>query len=158
MLYFFWIMALTAGMMIGTQSAINSQLSAGLGEQPILATLVSFVVGTVCLLVLAKLFGQLSAADVAQVPRQPWWQLIGGFFGAFLVFTTVVLAPKLGIANMLLLILTGQLISAVLIDHFGWFNMPLRPVGISRLIGLAIIMLGLLMFFYGEALLKKLTQ
>ncbi|MDO5687632.1 MAG: DMT family transporter [Neisseria sp.] len=155
MLYFFWVMALCAGLFLGGQSAINSQLSTSLGQQPILAALISFAVGTVVLLVLAKSFGQLQFSSIANMPLQPWWQFIGGFLGAFVVFTTVLLAPKLGIANMLLLILIGQLISGMLIDHFGWLNMPLRPVSLSKIIGLLLMIFGLVVFFYGDALMKR---
>ena len=68
--------------------------------EAVIATFISFAVGTIVLFFIAwvktDLWGNLSG-----IPSQPWWKLIGGILGAVVVFTTVLLAPKLGITAML---------------------------------------------------------
>ncbi len=100
MFFVYLIIALAAGVALATQSAINTQLAKAMSGEAVIATFISFAVGTIVLFFIAwvktDLWGNLST-----VPSQPWWKLIGGVLGAVVVFTTVLLAPKLGITAML---------------------------------------------------------
>lgn len=53
MAWLYLLMALAAGAGLSVQAAVNSRLSAGVGGQPLVAALISFAIGTVCLLVVA---------------------------------------------------------------------------------------------------------
>ena len=153
MFFVYLIVALAAGVALATQSAINTQLAKAMSGEAVIATFISFAVGTIFLffIVLAKtdLWGNLSS-----IPSQPWWKLIGGVLGAIVVFTTVLLAPKLGITAMLFFIIVGQLITATTIDHFGLIGMPIREVNITKLIGLIIVAFGLVFYFFGDKLVE----
>ena len=92
--------------------------------------------------------------NLSTIPSQPWWKLIGGVLGAVVVFTTVLLAPKLGITAMLFFIIVGQLITATTIDHFGLIGMPIREVNITKFIGLIIVAFGLVFYFFGDKLVE----
>ena len=146
-------MALLAGMLLATQAAINSQLGHTLHQQPLTAALVSFLVGTVFLFAVVLARGQLGT--MALMPQQPWWKWVGGLMGAFMVCASIILAPKLGVANMLLFIIIGQLLAGLLIDHFGWLNMPIKPVDASKIIGIGLMVLGLVVFMFGSKWLKR---
>lgn len=153
MFFVYLIIALTAGVALATQSAINTQLAKAMSGEAVIATFISFAVGTIVLFFIAwvktDLWGNLST-----VPSQPWWKLIGGVLGAVVVFTTVLLAPKLGITAMLFFIIVGQLITATTIDHFGLIGMPIREVNITKLIGLIIVAFGLVFYFFGDKLVE----
>ena len=153
MFFVYLIIALVAGVALATQSAINTQLAKAMSGEAVIATFISFAVGTIVLFFIAwvktDLWGNLST-----VPSQPWWKLIGGILGAVVVFTTVLLAPKLGITAMLFFIIVGQLITATTIDHFGLIGMPIREVNITKLIGLIIVAFGLVFYFFGDKLLE----
>ena len=153
MFFVYLIIALTAGVALATQSAINTQLAKAMSGEAVIATFISFAVGTVVLFFIAwvktDLWGNLST-----VPSQPWWKLIGGILGAVVVFTTVLLAPKLGITAMLFFIIVGQLITAATIDHFGLIGMPIREVNITKFIGLIIVAFGLVFYFFGDKLVE----
>ena len=153
MFFVYLIIALAAGVALATQSAINTQLAKAMSGEAVIATFISFAVGTIVLFFIAwvktDLWGNLST-----VPSQPWWKLIGGVLGAVVVFTTVLLAPKLGITEMLFLIIVGQLITATSIDHFGLIGMPIREVNITKLIGLIIVAFGLVFYFFGDKLVE----
>ncbi len=146
MFFVYLIIALAAGVALATQSAINTQLAKAMSGEAVIATFISFAVGTIVLFFIAwvktDLWGNLSA-----IPSQPWWKLIGGVLGAIVVFTTVLLAPKLGITAMLFFIIVGQLITAATIDHFGLIGMPIREVNITKFIGLIIVAFGLVFLF-----------
>ena len=153
MFFVYLIIALAAGVALATQSAINTQLAKAMSGEAVIATFISFAVGTIVLFFIAwvktDLWGNLST-----VPSQPWWKLIGGILGAVVVFTTVLLAPKLGITAMLFFIIVGQLISATTIDHFGLIGMPIREVNITKFIGLIIVAFGLVFYFFGDKLVE----
>ena len=153
MFFVYLIIALAAGVALATQSAINTQLAKAMSGEAVIATFISFAVGTIVLFFIAwvktDLWGNLST-----VPSQPWWKLIGGILGAVVVFTTVLLAPKLGITAMLFFIIVGQLITAATIDHFGLIGMPIREVNITKLIGLIIVAFGLMFYFFGDKLVE----
>ncbi len=51
--------------------------------------------------------------------HQEWWKYLGGFLGAFAVFGTILLSPKIGLANMFLLIILGQILTSSVLDHLG---------------------------------------
>ena len=153
MFFVYLIIALAAGVALATQSAINTQLAKAMSGEAVIATFISFAVGTLVLFFIAwvktDLWGNLST-----VPSQPWWKLIGGILGAVVVFTTVLLAPKLGITAMLFFIIVGQLITATTIDHFGLIGMPIREVNITKFIGLIIVAFGLVFYFFGDKLIE----
>ena len=153
MFFVYLIVALAAGVALATQSAINTQLAKAMSGEAVIATFISFAVGTIVLFFIAwvktDLWGNLSTA-----PSQPWWKLIGGILGAVVVFTTVLLAPKLGITAMLFFIIVGQLITAATIDHFGLIGMPIREVNITKFIGLIIVAFGLVFYFFGDKLVE----
>ena len=153
MFFVYLIIALAAGVALATQSAINTQLAKAMSGEAVIATFISFAVGTIVLFFIAwvktDLWGNLST-----VPSQPWWKLIGGVLGAVVVFTTVLLAPKLGITAMLFFIIIGQLITATTIDHFGLIGMPIREVNITKFIGLIIVGFGLVFYFFGDKLVE----
>ena len=153
MFFVYLIIALAAGVALATQSAINTQLAKAMSGEAVIATFISFAVGTIVLFFIAwvktDLWGNLST-----VPSQPWWKLIGGILGAIVVFTTVLLAPKLGITAMLFFIIVGQLITATTIDHFGLIGMPIREVNITKFIGLIIVAFGLVFYFFGDKLVE----
>ena len=153
MFFVYLIVVLAAGVALATQSAVNTQLAKAMSGEAVIATFISFAVGTIVLFFIAwvktDLWGNLSA-----IPSQPWWKLIGGVLGAVVVFTTVLLAPKLGITAMLFFIIVGQLITATTIDHFGLIGMQIREVNITKFIGLIIVAFGLVFYFFGDKLVE----
>ena len=93
--------------------------------------------------------GQLIHDSITTLVEINWWIL-----GAIVVFTTVLLAPKLVITAMLFFIIVGQLITATTIDHFGLIGMPIREVSITKFIGLIIVAFGLMFYFFGDKLVE----
>ena len=146
---FFYLIAFAAGIALASQAATNSQLSKAVGDQPVAAALISFFTGTLVLLAITLMKANVSGIWV-NLPQQQWWKWTGGTLGALVVFTTIMLAPKVGVSNMLFFIIVGQLIMAMLIDHYGLIHMPIRLATIWKFIGLTIVFLGMLLFFYGD--------
>ena len=134
---FFLLMALLAGMSVPTQAGINAQL--GLWTRsPVLASTISFMVGTLTL-ILYSLASRIPLPSLATVGNHPWWIWVGGALGAFFVTATIILVPKLGATAMVALILAGQMIASLLLDHFGVLGYPLHPINLGRIAGVLLV-------------------
>jgi transporter family-2 protein len=69
----------------------------------------------------------------------PWWIWVGGLLGAFYVLGSIVTAPKLGAATLVALILAGQAIASLLVDHFGWVGFEPHPITGVRVVGVLLL-------------------
>jgi len=137
------LMAVVAGSFLPTQAGINSQLNLWT-RSPILTAGISFAVGTLSLVGFA-LVTRVPLPDPTVVDRYPWWIWTGGFLGAFFVASAVVLAPKLGAASMVSLIIAGQMLASIFLDHFGVIGYPVHPLNIWRFIGVICIIGGVVL-------------
>ncbi|QLG86989.1 DMT family transporter [Chitinibacter bivalviorum] len=146
------LLALFIGLVVPLQAAVNNQLRAFIGGSPLLAALVSFSVGIVTLLLMSLATGQKMSGLMGLAKVQPW-MLVGGVLGAIFVFGTTLIAPKLGAASMLALIIGGQVCAGLLFDRFGWLGMPLRDLSWPRLLGAALVIMGVLLVNFGDRLL-----
>lgn len=130
-----------AGSLLAVQAAINAQLSRGLGH-PVLAATVSFSAGLAALVASAVLLGLEvpSRAAAASIPAYLW--VAGGLLGASYMCANVFLTPRLGTAAVMSLAIGGQLLAALLLDHFGLLGLAPRAVGVERLLGAGLLLGG----------------
>jgi len=141
-IWVFVLFALAAGAMLPFQAGINAQLAEYLGS-PMRAALVSFVVGVLVLLPLVAVFVRgLPAAE--RVSAAPWWAWLGGALGAFYVAGSITSAPKLGAVTLIGVILAGQALASLVVDHFGMVGFDEHPATLGRVAGLLLIALGVL--------------
>ena len=126
-----FLIALLAGAMIPTQAATNNKMAAFV-DNPVLAAFVSFLVGTVALFVYLLLTG-VPLSNLSSVRDAPLIAWAGGFFGAFFVAAGVTLVPRIGVAMTFTLIIAGQMLVSIIIDHFGFLGLEVRPVSWQRI-------------------------
>jgi bacterial/archaeal transporter family-2 protein len=136
----FFVMALVAGAFMPTQAGINAQLRTYLAS-PFAAALVSFIVGSAALLVLCVL-ARVQWPGAKAIGAVPWWLWTGGFMGAFIVASSIVLAPRIGATSMLALMVGGQMVASLLYDHFGVLGFPVHEVSMPRLAGALLVVAG----------------
>lgn len=141
--YFFIILAIVAGMMMPTQAAINNKLAMSVNS-PILSAFISFAVGTIALFIyivatgipLGNLFEAKNASAIA-------WT--GGILGAVFVASTITLVPRLGVALTFSLVIAGQMLVTLVIDHFGILGVPVKEINSMRVVGAALITIGVIL-------------
>jgi transporter family-2 protein len=126
-----------AGVGIPIMAALNAALGARIG--PPMATVSLFAVALVAALVVAAMGGGLRLAAA------PPHLFLGGLFVAFYVVSITTLAPRLGVATAVMLVLLGQLFSAAAIDHFGLFGAARTPIDWRRVLGLVAMAVGVLL-------------
>ncbi len=137
-----FIVALLAGASLAIQTGVNSQLRAGL-HNPFQAGLVSFAVGTLALAVVA--LPQGLRWDVTSMTSFPWWVWTGGLLGAYVVTASIILAPRLGSSTLISLILTGQMITALMLDHYGLLGFPVQRLSLLRALGAMLLIGGVIL-------------
>ena len=131
------LFAFAAGAALPVQFGINAQLSSWL-DSPVRAAFVSFLTGAIILAVAAALlFKPLPSGS--RLGHAPWWVWVGGAFGAFYVVASIVAAPRLGAATVVAVIVAGQSIASVVVDHYGWVGFEPRHVSAGRLLGMALV-------------------
>jgi bacterial/archaeal transporter family-2 protein len=70
-------------------------------------------------------------------------QLLAGLGFAFYLLSITWVGPRFGVGNAIMFVLAGQIISSALIDHFGLFGAPHKPIDLLRGAGLAIMATGI---------------
>ena len=141
--YFFIILAILAGMAMPTQATINSKLAVSVGS-PVTAAFISFVVGTVALFVYMLLTG-VPLSSLAASKNAPLIAWIGGFLGAFFVAVMATVVPRIGVALAFSLAIGGQMLVTLVIDHTGWLGVEQKPINLYRVLGAALITVGVVL-------------
>ncbi|MCP4765019.1 MAG: DMT family transporter [Gammaproteobacteria bacterium] len=145
MALFFIVLAVLAGGMLPVQGVVNSQLGRVL-DNVVLATLISFVVGSLTLLLV--FFVRNNWADdsgLQQLPEVPPVLYVGGVLGAFYVTLVAILIPKIGVANTMIAIILGQVLLSLLLDHFGFLSIEVRQINWQRILGASLVLSGLVL-------------
>ena len=140
------IFAAGVGLAMATQTAVNSQLRQYLNS-PIQAAFFSFLVGTICLAIMMLVMmwnGSASKPTLSQLNEIPIWLWVGGLLGVYAITDSIYTAPKLGFLTFTGLVLFGQVIMSMLLDHFGLIGVEKNPVNWQRLLGAILIAIGII--------------
>ena len=136
-----WILALVSGALIPVQAAANAALSrAILGNVAAAALTLLAVAAATTLLAYGLLGGPAPAWE--HFRSAPWWSYTGGIIVALYVLTITFLAPRLGVGTAITLIVTGQVLGALLIDHFGLLRSLTFPLTSARVAGAVLMIAG----------------
>lgn len=136
----FYLLPVFAGVAITIQSGVNSQLRNAI-QHPLMAAFISFVVGTLAIAILL-VFTKQTLPGLSQYSEIDWYKYTGGLLGAFVVTVTLISVTQIGAGNMFVLIVAGQLVTAVLMDHFGILGLKHNPVTLQKLLGIVLLVGG----------------
>ncbi len=138
---FSMLIALLAGSAVPFQAASNAVLGKILGH-PLWATLVSLAVSAA--LVVPTLWLMRAPAPLtAQLAHAPWWVWTGGVGGVIYISAALILTPRMGAASFIVCVVAGQMLSSMLIDHYGLMGLTPRPVHAGRILGVLLILAGM---------------
>lgn len=138
-----FLVAAISGIAMAIQGTINSSLSQK--TSLLSATLVVHIIGTLVALIAALAWrSPLLKFNWSSVP---WYLYLGGILSVLIVGLVAVSIPKVGVCNATTAIIIGQVSTAVLIDHFGWFGMSRLPWTPLQLVGIALFAAGAKLLF-----------
>jgi transporter family-2 protein len=131
-----------AGGATALQAPINARLMTAVGG-PVNAAFVSFAVGTAVLGMLA--LALQTRPDMAAARGLPWYAWTGGVYGVIFVIAATWAVPRFGVATTITLMVAGQLIVSLILDHFGAFGAPRQPISWTRVGGVLLVIGGVLL-------------
>jgi len=137
--YFFLIAALLAGVAMAVQGSINSALGKVIGLWE--ATFLVHLSAAIVLLLILFVF-HMGKGDLALCSKAPWYLYLGGLIGVLITFGVVISIPKLGVAVATTAIIVGQVLTALIIDHFGLFGLKEISFTWIKFLGLVLLALG----------------
>lgn len=137
-----WILlTLLAGAVLPIQSGFNAKLAKGVGSG-IHASFISFIIGTIAMLLIVSLTKQnYSLSGIKELPIYAW---LGGVLGAFFITILIFAFPQLGSGLTFGLVIAGQLVVALLLEHFNLLVAQSHPINYFRLLGIALIIAGVI--------------
>lgn len=135
-----WILlALFSGAILPIQAGLNARLGSAV-QNAVYASMISFVVGTIGLIAYAIVTRQaLSVAGLKEAPAYLWF---GGVLGAIYVTAIVLLFPKLGPGLTFGLVVAGQMVVSVLLEHYNVLVSHPSPITFMKVLGIALIVAG----------------
>ena len=126
------------GGVLALQAPINAELGRATGRLP--AALVSFTVGTLVLLAIVAIAGDLGGLGSTFDVR--WYYLIGGALGAAYVTAALITVSTIGAGGVAAATITGQLAISVVIDQLGILGLERTPITAGRIAGVALLVAG----------------
>jgi transporter family-2 protein len=135
-----FVCSFIAGALVTLQIGSNAKLKEALGG-PLPAVIASSSLG-VALLVAAMLVMQVPWPSAGRLTAAPLAAWLGGIFGAVYAIVTVILARHVGAATLIALLVTGQLLCSVVVDHFGVLGFEPRPATLWRVAGCGLMVGG----------------
>jgi bacterial/archaeal transporter family-2 protein len=138
-----WILlAFLSGAILPIQAGLNTRLGKAL-ESPVYASMVSFVVGFFGLLLYILITRQtVSWSGVKDAPTVVW---LGGLLGAFYVTVIILAFPKLGPGLTFGLIVAGQMIVSMVLEHFNILVAQPTPISFLRVLGMILVVAGVIL-------------
>ncbi|MCD9017092.1 DMT family transporter [Parachryseolinea silvisoli] len=135
-----WIfLTLLAGAFLPIQAGLNARLGKA-ADSPVYAAMFSFLVGALGLILYILLTRQtISWAGVRGAPLSLW---AGGLLGAFYVTVIVLAFPRLGPGLTFGLVVAGQMVISLLLEHFNILVANPSPINYMKVLGIALIIAG----------------
>ena len=133
-------LAMGIGIAMSIQTAINSQLREYV-HSPLQAALLSFLVGTIVLAIFV-FFQSTPKLTMYHLGQIPWFLWLGGCLGVYAISLSIYTAPQLGFLTLSALIIFGQIMMSMLLDHFGWLGVEKTTLNWQRLLGGVVIFIG----------------
>jgi transporter family-2 protein len=137
------LLALAIGLFLPIQVGINTELAQRISS-PITASLFSFAVGTISLMVCLFIFRD-PWPDLNTLTTIPKWLWLGGLIGAFAVFGSIISGPKIGLLSLVAFVLAGQLLASLILDHYGWLGFPVRELSLGRISGSTLLLISVVL-------------
>ena len=135
------VFAVLVGMLLPIQAATNAGASRYLGDVSY-AALLSFVIGTVLISTYILLTRPSFNTGISELSF-PKYIIFGGLISVIYTLAITYLSPKLGVGNTLLIIVTGQMLASVIVDHFGIYDSIKHEITPRRVLGISLMLIGL---------------
>ncbi len=140
--------ALIGGTFIPVQVAVNTVLRRYIGE-PMQVTFISYLAGTLTALLVCSI-ARYPLPTATAIGQSSWWMWTGGCLGTLYVWSTIVATLRIGATLTLGLTFAGQMLTALILDHYGAFGLTKYPASPIRIAGVLTVFLGVSLIAYAK--------
>jgi|LFRM01.1.fsa_nt_gb transporter family-2 protein len=133
--------AILAGSVVATQNVFSTQISHKIGMWE--TTVIVHLFGLIFALIISFFFGKGSYKNISDINKL---YLLAGPLGVIIIFSVTMGVSKLGATFAIAIMVISQLSFATVIDSFGLFGMDKIPLNLTKLIGLVVMIIGLMIF------------
>lgn len=136
----FWILlAFLSGALLPIQAGLNTKLGKA-AANPVYAAMLSFIVGIIGIIIYILVTRQtVSWPGVKDAPAYTW---VGGLMGAFYVTVTILAFPKLGPGLTFGLVVAGQMILSVILEHYNILVAQQNQISFMKVLGIILVIAG----------------
>ena len=127
------------GVLMSIYLPMNSSVSKYVGS-PITANVTFFLTALLTSILIFFINGQFDTLN--KIKEVPVYLYLTGFISAFMILGTTILIPHLGARRFFILLISGQILMAIVISHFGILESPKDPISMKKLIGASIVLIG----------------
>lgn len=131
------LIGLAGGVAVGLQSPMASMITQRLGTFE--SVFIVHIGGAMIALVPLLIYG---GGKLSQWRSVPWYALGAGIFGLVVIAAISYMIPRVGVAASITTVVAGQLLVGVILDHYGLLGASVRPLDVTRIIGLAVVLAG----------------
>jgi transporter family-2 protein len=140
----FFVLAMVAGLSNPIQSAANATLNKTLGH-PLLAVVIIYAVAVAALLLGLVVTGTPARLVAEKAGNIPWWAYGAGICNLVFAFAGATATQKIGSGAFTVTVLVTAVVLSIVLDHYGWLGLPVRPATWPRMIGAALAIGGVTM-------------
>jgi transporter family-2 protein len=134
-----YILTIFLGVVLTVHLAMNGKVGAVIGNAR-MGNMMFWCIGAVGAIIIGLTGWEAGALNSVREVNP--LLLTAGLMGASLVFGIAWLFPRVGPANATIALLAGQIISSMVLSHFGWLGSPVQPVTLRSAFGAAMLLFG----------------
>jgi bacterial/archaeal transporter family-2 protein len=138
-------LAFVMGLIMSIYLPMNSSVAKYLGST-ITANVTFFIIALLTSVIIFLLSGQFNTLN--HLKDVPTLLYLSGVISAFVVLGTTFLIPHIGARKFFILLLTGQIIMAIIVSHFGILESPKDPINMKKMIGAVLVLAGAIFSTY----------
>ena len=134
-----YLLMFATGVGIPIMATMNGALGIKLGS-PFAASIILFLLAFSVALAATLITGMPTQADFISAPKL---LMLAGVFVAFYIISITTVGPIIGIGQAVFLVLLGQIVSTIVIDHYGWLGVPVTKIEPRKILGVLLMIAGI---------------
>jgi len=136
-----FILQVLAGLLGGVAAALQGPFTGIMGQKvgDLTSVFVTYCGGAV---VIAAVVLASGGGNLSQWRTLPWYVFLAGPLGLVIIWSLSYTVPRLGATGSTLLFILSWLACSVVIDHFGWIGVSVRPFGLNCALGIGALLVG----------------
>jgi transporter family-2 protein len=142
----YMLLAAAVGACFALQASANGKFRLNLAS-PLWAAFLS-ICGTFITAITTMAVLRPATPSAEAFRTAPWWNWIGGPLGALIVLGGALLVSELGAALFIALVVAGQLLTSLFLDHFALLGLPEQPLSPGRVLGAVLVVAGVICMKY----------